>query len=81
MSIPVEDGTVKIDKVDSIDGDCTINVRKGKRIITYELKIKCSWSGVYGPESDKKRGSGKIEMPYVCEDVDDHLYESLKSYN
>lgn len=80
VKIPCEDGFIQIKSVDSIDGDATINVRKGKRIVTYELKLKASWKGQFGPKDDEKTASGKIEMPYICEDVDDLKYESLLSY-
>ena len=75
--IPVEDGTIHITSVPTIDGDATINIRKGKRIVTYELKLTAHWRGHYGKDADEKKATGKILMPYICEDVDDHLYESL----
>ena len=77
VSIPVEDGSIHITSVPTLDGDATINVRKGKRIITYELKLTAHWKGSYGKDADAKKASGKIVMPYICEDVDDFLYESL----
>ncbi len=47
-------------------GDAVINMRKGKLIATYELKIVLSWEG-----SAKAAGgapvSGKITLPYVSE--------------
>ena len=47
-------------------GDAVINMRKGKLIATYELKVVLGWEG-----SAKAAGgapvSGKITLPYVSE--------------
>ncbi|KAK2964429.1 putative Activator of Hsp90 ATPase, N-terminal [Blattamonas nauphoetae] len=75
IAFPLEGGTLTIPEVDSIEGDAVINIRKGKRIISYELKITSKWSGQIGEGDSAKKETGKIEMPYVCEDVDDMNFE------
>ncbi|KAH7821925.1 putative Activator of Hsp90 ATPase, N-terminal [Monocercomonoides exilis] len=73
--IPFEDGSITIESVDTVDGDAQINVRKGKRIVTYEMKVKGSWKGTCGTGTGKVTKTGKFDMPYVCEDVDDHKFQ------
>ncbi|KAA6387374.1 MAG: hypothetical protein EZS28_017099 [Streblomastix strix] len=74
LEFPFEDGSIKVPKVDKIEGDAVINVRKGKRILVFELNISASWEGKVGQILDRKTGSGKISLPYVCEDVDDRNF-------
>lgn len=48
LEFPFEDGSIKVPKVDKIEGDAVINVRKGKRILVFELNISASWEGKVG---------------------------------
>jgi activator of HSP90 ATPase len=63
-------------KVDKIDGEAAINVRKGKRLLYYDMKIEGSWEG---KTADGKTGRGKVNFPNVSEDVDDRLFEGLSN--
>ncbi len=54
-----------------VSGDAYVNIRKGKKYMGYELKISVKFEG----EDCDGKVSGKVDMPYVCEDVDDHKYD------
>ena len=38
-------GWVKVTKLESCEGEASVSNRKGKRIVAYELKVKCEWKG------------------------------------
>ncbi len=65
--IPCAGGVIKITKA-SVDGDAFCNIRKGKKIYGFELKIKLEWEGTITGDSTVVKGSALL--PYVCEDVD-----------
>ena len=44
-----------------------VSNRKGKRILAFELNVKCKWEG----QVDYDDVSGELLMPYISEDVDD----------
>lgn len=49
MSVRVEgdQGTCEITAVDTLDGEASINNRKGKLIFFYEWNIKATWTGEF----------------------------------
>jgi len=64
-------GWVKVTKLESCEGEAAMSNRKGKRIVSYELKLKFKWEG----SVDYDEVSGELLMPYVSEDVEDSNYE------
>ena len=64
-------GWVKVTKLESCEGEAAVSNRKGKRIVSYELKLKFKWEG----SVDYDEVSGELLMPYVSEDVEDSNYE------
>jgi activator of HSP90 ATPase len=61
---------VKITKVDTMNGECHINTRKGKIFHFFEFEIKLKWTGTI--KGDKVEGN--IDMPEISfeNDVDEH---------
>uniref|UniRef100_A0A7S3FB77 Activator of Hsp90 ATPase AHSA1-like N-terminal domain-containing protein n=1 Tax=Haptolina ericina TaxID=156174 RepID=A0A7S3FB77_9EUKA len=65
-------GWVKVTKLESCTGEASVSNRKGKRIVAYELNVKCIWEG----QVDYDDVSGELLMPYISEDVSDSAYET-----
>ena len=40
-------GYVKVTKLETCTGEASLTNRKGKRIVAYELNVKCKWEGQY----------------------------------
>ena len=61
------DATLKIIEVESLKGESSISIRKGKKIISYEYEIKLKWElGL--KDADGKvvsKCNGKYELPEV----------------
>jgi hypothetical protein len=64
-------GWVRVTKLESCEGDASVSNRKGKRIVAYELNVKCKWEG----QVDYDDVSGELLLPYISEDVSDSDYE------
>ena len=64
-------GYVKVTKLETCTGEASLTNRKGKRIVAYELNVKCKWEGQY----DYDDVSGELLLPYISEDVEDSAYE------
>ena len=60
-------GWVKVKKMESCTGEASVSNRKGKRIVAFELNVKCVWEG----QIDYDDVSGEMLLPYISEDVDD----------
>ncbi|KAJ4461273.1 hypothetical protein PAPYR_2307 [Paratrimastix pyriformis] len=90
LRVDFEGGYCKISRVDTVEGDATINIRKQKKMVrvsfrfllvgphgsflNYELNVTCSWEGEMKVGEDTKKAFGKVRLPYVCEDVEDGQY-------
>lgn len=61
---------IKITKVDTMNGECHINTRKGKIFHFFEFEIKLKWSGTV--KGDKVEGN--FDMPEISfeNDMDEH---------
>ncbi|KAJ6994211.1 activator of 90 kDa heat shock protein ATPase [Populus alba x Populus x berolinensis] len=61
---------IKINKVEKVEGEAYINVRKGKIIPGYELHVALSWQG----EAKDSEGNsllkvdGSVEIPYISDE-------------
>jgi len=64
------EGNARITRVDSVEGDCVINIRKQKKMLNYEMKVTASWEGELTVGEEKKKAYGKVKLPYICEDVE-----------
>ncbi|KAG2683292.1 hypothetical protein I3760_10G025300 [Carya illinoinensis] len=74
---------IKTKKVDKVDGDAYLNVRKGKIIPGYEISVTLSWEGE-AKDSDGNsllKAEGLVEIPYISDenaDEDPELKVSIK---
>ena len=64
-------GWCKVTSLESCEGDASVSNRKGKRIVAFELNIKCTWKG----QVDFEDVEGELHIPYLSEDVSDCKYE------
>jgi len=65
-------GRLQTDTGQSVTGECTANIRKGKTIFYYELEVKVPWEGqLNGAEVIK----GQLHLPYISEEHDDDKME------
>lgn len=73
-------------QVDKLDGDASINIRKGKTLLVFDLDVTCKWEGevkasgkkVHARHSRAKRRSrapaqakGTMDFSFTMEDADD----------
>ncbi|KAJ9184666.1 hypothetical protein P3X46_004370 [Hevea brasiliensis] len=61
---------IKIKKIEKVDGEAYVNVRKGKNIPGYELNVSLSWEGE-AKDSDGKsllKVDGSVEIPYISDE-------------
>ncbi|XP_028777524.1 activator of 90 kDa heat shock protein ATPase homolog [Neltuma alba] len=74
---------IKTKKVDRLDGEAYVNIRKGKIIPGYEISLTLSWEGE-AKDSDGKsllKVNGTVEIPYISDenaDEDPELKVSVK---
>jgi activator of HSP90 ATPase len=63
-------------KITSCDtnGEVSVNTRKGKTIMFYELEINLKWEGEL-KSSDENITKGTIQIPYISEENDDNDFE------
>ncbi|KAF8019820.1 hypothetical protein BT93_G0495 [Corymbia citriodora subsp. variegata] len=61
---------VRTKKVDKVDGEAYVNIRKGKIIPGYEISVVLSWEGE-ARDSDGKsllKVDGTVEIPYIADE-------------
>ncbi|CAJ2673009.1 unnamed protein product [Trifolium pratense] len=74
---------IAVKKVEKVDGEAYVNVRKGKIIPGYEISVLISWEGE-ARDSDGKilhKVSGNVEIPYISDenaDEDPEIRVSVK---
>ncbi|KAG2686914.1 hypothetical protein I3760_09G028400 [Carya illinoinensis] len=74
---------IKTKKVDKVEGEAYVNIRKGKIIPGYEISLTLSWEGE-AKDSDGKsllKAEGLVEIPYISDenaDEDPELKVSVK---
>ncbi|XP_022151410.1 activator of 90 kDa heat shock protein ATPase homolog [Momordica charantia] len=72
--LPLLDGEgglfIKTKKVDKVDGEAYVNIRKGKIIPGYELNVTVSWEGEAKDSAGKslQKVDGLVEMPYISDE-------------
>ncbi|CAO2831848.1 unnamed protein product [Amaranthus hypochondriacus] len=73
-SLPILSGEgnlfIKTKKIDKIDGEAYVNIRKGKIIPGYELSLTLSWEGEAKDENGDSilKSEGKVEIPYISDE-------------
>jgi len=63
------DVLLRIAKVDKLEGDASINIRKGKTLLVFDLDVTCKWEGEV--KAGAKKAKGTIEFSFTMEDADD----------
>lgn len=61
---------IKTVKVDKVDGEAYVNIRKGKIIPGYELNVVISWEGEAKDAEGNSilKAQGTVEMPYISDE-------------
>jgi activator of HSP90 ATPase len=57
----------------TVNGEVSVNTRKGKTILFYELDVSLKWEGEWKDTVDERKGT--IQMPYISEENDDDDFE------
>jgi len=57
----------------NVTGEVSVNTRKGKTILFYELDVTLKWEGEWKEEVEERKG--EIKMPYISEENDDDDFE------
>ncbi|KNA18076.1 hypothetical protein SOVF_074170 [Spinacia oleracea] len=73
---------LKINKLDKLEGEAYVNIRKGKIIPGYELSMTLSWEGEVKDESGNSilKSNGKVEIPYLSDENADEDPEVRVSF-
>lgn len=66
LSVQDAPGTVKIDKVTSVDGDAELGNRKAKLLAIFDCKIELNWTGT---TADGTEVTGKLVIPEVSHET------------
>ncbi|CAM8890031.1 hypothetical protein QQ045_025846 [Rhodiola kirilowii] len=61
---------IKTNKVDKVDGEAYVNVRKGKIIPGYEISVVISWEGEAKDADGNSllKAEGNVEIPYIADE-------------
>ncbi|XP_010557953.1 PREDICTED: activator of 90 kDa heat shock protein ATPase homolog 1-like [Tarenaya hassleriana] len=61
---------LNIKRIEKVDGEAYVNVRKGKIIPGYELSVSASWEGEAKDSEGKTllKAEGLVEMPYIADE-------------
>ncbi|KAL9676647.1 hypothetical protein QQ045_004863 [Rhodiola kirilowii] len=61
---------IKTKKVDKVEGEAYVNVRKGKIIPGYEISVNISWEGEAkdGDGNTLLKAEGNVEIPYIADE-------------
>ncbi|KAL8142888.1 hypothetical protein V2J09_015920 [Rumex salicifolius] len=61
---------IKTKKVDKVDGEAYVNIRKGKIIPGYELSVSISWEGEAKDDKGQSllKVDGTVEIPYIADE-------------
>ncbi|KAL4378349.1 hypothetical protein GQ457_02G024470 [Hibiscus cannabinus] len=61
---------IKTNKVDKVEGEAYVNIRKGKIIPGYEISLNLSWEGEAKDGEGKTllKAEGNVEIPYIADE-------------
>lgn len=62
---------ITLQKLDSVEGDCTLQNRKGKKFFLYDLHIKSSWEIEFRDGDKVKKATGTVKLIECMQDDDD----------
>ena len=62
VDVDVPSGHIRIVEVETVRGDATVSLRKGKSFVTFELEIEAHWEGTLMDEEGRKLGSGDGDL-------------------
>jgi len=62
VDVDVPSGHIRIVEVETVRGDATVSMRKGKSFVTFELEIEAHWEGTLMDDDGKKLGSGDGDL-------------------
>ncbi|KAK7392778.1 hypothetical protein VNO78_21226 [Psophocarpus tetragonolobus] len=73
VAVPADDGhasAVRIKKLEKLDGEAYVNVRKGKVIPGYEISVSLAWEGEARDADGKlvRKVDGAVEIPYISDE-------------
>ena len=71
FSHSMNDAKVSVTEIAKLEGESSVSIRKGKKIITYEYNIQLKWKCVLsnsGEDGPEMKVEGKWEMPDMCND-------------
>ncbi|XP_021893986.1 activator of 90 kDa heat shock protein ATPase homolog 1 [Carica papaya] len=86
-NMPVLEGEggiyLKTTKIEKVDGEAYVNIRKGKIIPGYEISVSLSWEGEARDSAGKTllKAEGGVEIPYIADenaDEDPEVKVSIK---
>jgi activator of HSP90 ATPase len=66
-------GELKVTSVYQFKGESSINIRKGKKIVSYDYSFDLTWACILRDGEGKEIGkiSGSYNLPEVSNDIDD----------
>jgi activator of HSP90 ATPase len=66
-------GEFKVTEIKDFKGESSINIRKGKKIVSYDYSFKLKWECSIFDGDKNKMGTiaGEYELPEVSNDVED----------
>jgi len=62
VDVDVPSGHIRIVEVETVRGDATVSLRKGKSFVTFELEIEAHWEGTLMDDEGRKLGSGDGDL-------------------
>jgi len=62
VDVDVPSGHIRIVEVETVRGDATVSLRKGKSLVTFELEIEAHWEGTLMDDDGRKLGSGDGDL-------------------
>jgi activator of HSP90 ATPase len=69
-----ERATVRITEVKDLKGESSVSIRKQKKIVTYDYKVKLVWKCDFADESNTKV-IGSIEGEYECPEISSDILD------
>ena len=82
FSHSMNDATLSISEIDSMEGESSVSIRKGKKIVSYDYNIKLKWQCVLKDNDGVQvsKVEGKYELPEVSCDEDVNDWEVRVEY-
>jgi hypothetical protein len=62
VDVDVPSGHVRIVEVDKVSGDAVVNLRRGARMVIFDVSVVARWEGTLMDEDGRKLGCGDGEL-------------------